>query len=386
MDEVELRRAVEHRPHRQDERKSRRRPRSRPARSASGTVGTSRPGDLRVADGERRDLVAAAVELADELEHDAFGAAVARAAGRARWAGRPGRCGAVGHRDPPRDTRPGPRSGPTVAVAVPRRPWPAPCVSGRLGPGRRVALLDLFLGLVADTGAAGRADGATDDRAGRPGDRATERRTGGAAAQRAGAGAGLVVALGRLAGHRAADRTDAATDDRADRPADGHPDGGAAERAGAGADGLLAVLLVLGSGAVGRVRPGSASCRAHRRAACSARRRCVDRSGPLGPPDRWEPGQGAGPATSNDVDGPTVWRRHDGRCHSRPRGRIRHMTKIVVRRAGPGDGPGGASEGERIGLVRVDAELTDRLGRAGRGQRTAAHQPDEGRGRDVSSR
>ena len=46
---------------------------------------------------------------------------------------------------------------------------------------------------------------------------------------------------------------------------------------------------------------------------------CGDRSGPRGPPDRWEPGQDAGPATSNDVDGPTVWRRHDGRCHSHPR-------------------------------------------------------------------
>jgi hypothetical protein len=59
------------------------------------------------------------------------------------------------------------------------------------------------------------------------------------------------------------------------------------------------------------------------------------------------------------------------------------MTTPADRRAGPDDGPTGASEGERIGLVRVDAELMDRLGGAGRGQRAAAHQGDEGRRRDV---
>ena len=41
------------------------------------------------------------------------------------------------------------------------------------------------------------------------------------------------------------------------------------------------------------------------------------------------------------------------------------------------------SAGERVDLVRVDAELADRLGRLGRGHRAASRQRDEGRRRDV---
>src|SRR6185369_5460432 len=92
----------------------------------------------------------------------------------------------------------------------------------------------------------GRANGAADDRAGRPGNHSAERRTGDAAGQPAGAGAGLVVALGRLA----ADRADRAADDRPDGSTDGHPDAGPAQGADTGADGLLAAFVVLGRGAV----------------------------------------------------------------------------------------------------------------------------------------
>src|SRR5690349_14496683 len=74
------------------------------------------------------------------------------------------------------------------------------CASSVLAVGDpdRVALFDLFLGLVTRTGTAGRTNRAADDRARRPGHRGTNGRAGDAAGERATAGAGLVVALGRL--------------------------------------------------------------------------------------------------------------------------------------------------------------------------------------------
>ena len=53
--------------------------------------------------------------------------------------------------------------------------------------------LGLFLGLVPDASATGRANGATDDRAGRPGNRATDGRAGEPASNATGTSAGLVV-------------------------------------------------------------------------------------------------------------------------------------------------------------------------------------------------
>ena len=60
----------------------------------------------------------------------------------------------------------------------------------------RVGFLDLFLGLVASAGTGARADSGTDDGTRRSGDRATEDGARGAPTECAGAGSGLVVALG----------------------------------------------------------------------------------------------------------------------------------------------------------------------------------------------
>jgi hypothetical protein len=109
---------------------------------------------------------------------------------------------------------------------------------------RWVGLLDLFLGLVARSGTACGTDGATDDRAGRSGDRATDERAGRGATQGTRARTGLVVAFGRLTGDRATDGADRATDDRTGRPTDGHADGCAAESAGTGTHRLGAAFLV----------------------------------------------------------------------------------------------------------------------------------------------
>jgi hypothetical protein len=117
----------------------------------------------------------------------------------------------------------------------------------------RVALFDLFLGLVAGTRASACTDRGADDGTRRPGHCATDERPSGTATERAGPGTGLVIAFGRLAGDRTADGTDGATDDSPRRASDGHPDGRAAERTGTGADGLVAVLLVLERRSVGVV-------------------------------------------------------------------------------------------------------------------------------------
>ena len=114
----------------------------------------------------------------------------------------------------------------------------------------RVALFDLFLGLVAGTGAGSRPDRGADDGTRRSGDRATDERPGSTATERTGPGTGLVITFGRLTDDRTADGADGATDDGARRATDGHADGRAAESPGAGADGLIADFLVLGRSAV----------------------------------------------------------------------------------------------------------------------------------------
>ena len=219
-------------------------------------------GDVGVAGGERRDLVAAAVELDDELVDDALGAAVraggTRSIGGATWAIRSGRVmGRTSIRDRPTGGPAG--AGPTASVALSASAGVGPASSRLRSAGLGRALLDLFLGLVAGTGTAGRADRATDDRTGRSGDRAADDRAGGAATERTGARAGLVVAFGSLTGDRAADGADRATDHRTGRATDGHADRCAAERTGAGADGLAAALLVLRGGAATLVQRSS-SC------------------------------------------------------------------------------------------------------------------------------
>jgi hypothetical protein len=114
-----------------------------------------------------------------------------------------------------------------------RREWLAVVRGG-------VALFDLFLGLVAGTGASSRTDSGADDGTRRSGDRATDEGPGSTATERAGPGAGLIITFGRLADDRTGDGTDGATNDSARRATDGHPDGRAAEGAGTGADGLIA--------------------------------------------------------------------------------------------------------------------------------------------------
>jgi hypothetical protein len=99
-----------------------------------------------------------------------------------------------------------------------------------------------FLGLVADTGPAGRADGTADDRPRRAGDRAADQGTRGPATERARPRTGFVVALGRLTGDRAGHRAYATADDGTDRATNGCTDRGATERPGAGSDGLGAML------------------------------------------------------------------------------------------------------------------------------------------------
>jgi hypothetical protein len=144
----------------------------------------------------------------------------------------------------------GRRSGPTVAVAVstPADGQRRASAGGVVPTGR---FLDLFLGLVAGTGTRSRADCGADHGAWRASHDRAQRGAGRAAPEGAGPGPGLVVTFGRFARHRTGHGTDATTDDRADRATDRHADGRAAERAGAGPDGLLAVLFVLGRGAVG---------------------------------------------------------------------------------------------------------------------------------------
>src|SRR6185503_6087057 len=63
-----------------------------------------------------------------------------------------------------------------------------------------------------------------------------------------------------------------------------------------------------------------------------------------------------------------------GRAIARRRGRIRRMTSTR---------PTQPSEGQRIRLLGVDAELADRLGATRRGQRPTPDEPDEGRRGDV---
>jgi hypothetical protein len=109
----------------------------------------------------------------------------------------------------------------------------------------RIGLLGLFLGLVADSGTARGADGATDDRAGRSGDRATREGACRGTAQGTRARTGLVVTFGRLTGDRTTDGADGATDDRAGRATDSHSDGCATEGAGTGTHGLGATFFVL---------------------------------------------------------------------------------------------------------------------------------------------
>jgi hypothetical protein len=135
---------------------------------------------------------------------------------------------------------------------------------GTLGRRDRIALLDLFLRLVARAGATGSADSATDDGTGRTSDGPTHDRAGETAADRTRAGTGLLVTLGRLTSDRTGDGADAATDDGPDGATDGHADRSATQCAGTGPQGLLAALLVLGRRAgvmkvrvpadVGRVR------------------------------------------------------------------------------------------------------------------------------------
>src|SRR4029078_12768759 len=95
-------------------------------------------------------------------------------------------------------------------------------------------LLQVLLGLVADAGATGGADGTTDDSTRRAGDGPTDHRARGTAAQRTCAGPGLVVAFGGLTSDRATDGPDSATDDgtrrATDRGSDGCPGPGAPAR------------------------------------------------------------------------------------------------------------------------------------------------------------
>jgi hypothetical protein len=118
--------------------------------------------------------------------------------------------------------------------------------AGAVGASASAALgLQLFLGLVAGTGATGCADGTTDHRTWWASDRATDQGASGATTERTGAGSTFVVTFRSLTGNGTADGADRATDHRARRSTDGHPNGGAAERAGTGADGLAAVLVVI---------------------------------------------------------------------------------------------------------------------------------------------
>ena len=190
-------------------------------------------------------------------------------------------------------------------TAEPRPPdgWLELDQRGTSAVGRRSRFLGLLLGLVADARATGGTDRATDDRAGRPGDRAADGGTGEPAGQR----------RRRPSRPRRRPRSPHrpcappaapidATDDGAERSADGHPDRRAAERAGAGTDGLAAVLLVLRGGAGRRVvavdrdgRPGRRCASGSsgrfgslcRRTSCEHapwlhRRRPADGPGPVG--------------------------------------------------------------------------------------------------------
>jgi len=116
-----------------------------------------------------------------------------------------------------------------------------------LGRAGGIGLLDLFLYLVASSGTAGCADGATDDRAGRSGDRATDQGAGRGATERTRARSSLIVAFGSFTGDRAADSADRAANDCTGGATDGHTDGRAAEKAGTGAHGLRPALLILRS-------------------------------------------------------------------------------------------------------------------------------------------
>ena len=129
----------------------------------------------RVAAGERRDVVAAPVELRHKPMHDPLGAAV-----RAGRDALEGRCDlgdpqSVWQRGSPRDAS-GPRTSSRSAVLV-SHPGAA---RGLLDLVVRVeirsaTLLQILLGLVADAGTAGGAHGTTDHRTRRPGDSATDR-------------------------------------------------------------------------------------------------------------------------------------------------------------------------------------------------------------------
>jgi hypothetical protein len=108
-------------------------------------------------------------------------------------------------------------------------------------------LLEILFCLVADARATGSADGATDDRAGRPTDGAAHDGTGRGTAERTRARAGLVIgALSGLTGHCAADRADRAADHGTRRSTDGCADSGTAECAGSGAHGLAADFTIIG--------------------------------------------------------------------------------------------------------------------------------------------
>jgi hypothetical protein len=112
---------------------------------------------------------------------------------------------------------------------------------------RAAPFLELLLGLVADTGATGRANGAADDRARRPGHRATDDGTGRSATKGTRAGPGFVIGtLGGLARDCTTDGADRAADDRTGRTTDCSTDGRATERPSAGSHGFTADLVIVG--------------------------------------------------------------------------------------------------------------------------------------------
>jgi hypothetical protein len=118
---------------------------------------------------------------------------------------------------------------------------------------RPAAFLELLFGLVADAGTASSADRATDDSTGRSSDRTADRRTGGTATERARAGAGLIVSLGRLAGDRATDSAHGTANHGARRATDCRADCRARQGTAAGAERLGAALTAVVAVVIDRV-------------------------------------------------------------------------------------------------------------------------------------
>ena len=156
-----------------------------------------------------------------------------------------------------------------------RRTGAGPATGPRFGWGRRLygGTSDPVFGFDSSvsssawspTRATGRADGATDDRAGRSGDRAADGPHRPARRPRHRHPSRPRRRPGGLTGHGATGRADDPADGGADGPADGHPDRCAAERAGARTDGLAAVLLVF-RGGPSRISGRSRSSAGRRRA------------------------------------------------------------------------------------------------------------------------